>query len=57
MADGVAEDVLVVCPALNSQLKTWLSDEDGARDAAASRLRSTARRPDRRGCQRARGDR
>lgn len=41
MADGVAEDVLVVCPALNSQLKTWLSDEDGARDAAASRLRST----------------
>ena len=32
MADGVAEDVLVVCPALNSQLRTWLSDEDGARE-------------------------
>jgi GABA permease len=41
MADGVAEDVLVVCPALNSQLRTWFSDEDGARDAAGSRLRST----------------
>jgi hypothetical protein len=41
LADGVAEDVLVVCPALNSQLRTWLSDEDGARHAAESRLRST----------------
>src|SRR6185312_3345846 len=39
MADGVAEDVLVICPALNSQLRTWLSDEDGARDAAQERLR------------------
>ena len=38
MADGVAEDVLVVCPALNSQLRTWTSDEDGARNAAAARL-------------------
>lgn len=38
MAAGVAEDVLVVCPALNSQLRTWFSDEDGARDAAAERL-------------------
>ena len=34
MADGVAEDVLVVCPALNSHLRTWTSDEDGAREAA-----------------------
>jgi GABA permease len=41
MADGAAEDVLVICPALNSQLRTWTSDEDGARDAAGSRLRST----------------
>lgn len=41
MADGAAEDVLVVCPALNSQLRTWLSDEDGARDAARSRLGAT----------------
>lgn len=38
MADGVAEDVLVVCPALNSKLRTWTSDEDGARDAAGVRL-------------------
>ena len=41
MADGAAEDVLVVCPALNSQLRTWTSDEDGARDAAAARLAAT----------------
>jgi GABA permease len=41
MADGAAEDVLVVCPALNSQLRTWVSDEDGARDAAQLRLDST----------------
>ena len=38
MADGVAEDVLVVCPALNSRVRTWTSDEDGARDAAHARL-------------------
>lgn len=40
-AEGVAEDVLVICPALNSQLRTWLSDEDGARAAAESRLRTS----------------
>lgn len=40
MSAGVAEDVLVVCPALNSQVRTWFSDEDGARDAAGRRLRS-----------------
>jgi GABA permease len=38
MAAGVAEDVLVVCPALNSRVRTWTSDEDGARAAAAERL-------------------
>jgi len=37
-AAGVSEDVLLVCPALNSKLKTWMSDEDGARAAAQSRL-------------------
>jgi hypothetical protein len=37
-AEGVHEHVLVVCPALNSQLRTWASDEDGARAAAQSRL-------------------
>jgi hypothetical protein len=30
--------VLVVAPALNSTLKTWTSDEDGARHAAQGRL-------------------
>jgi hypothetical protein len=37
-AAGVSEDVLLVCPALNSKLRTWTSDEDGARAAAQSRL-------------------
>jgi GABA permease len=40
MADGVAEDVLVVCPALNSRVRTWASDEDGAREAASERLQT-----------------
>jgi len=40
MVDGVAEDVLVVCPALNSRVRTWASDEDGAREAAAARLQA-----------------
>ncbi|HEU0335595.1 MAG TPA: universal stress protein [Gaiellaceae bacterium] len=37
-AAGVREDVLVVCPALNSPLRHWVSDEDGARVAAQARL-------------------
>ena len=37
-ASGVNEQVLVVCPALNSQVRTWASDEDGARSAAQGRL-------------------
>jgi hypothetical protein len=37
-AEGVREQVLVVCPALNSQVRTWASDEDGARAAAQERL-------------------
>ena len=37
-AAGVREDVLLVCPALNSKLKTWTSDEDGARAEAQARL-------------------
>ena len=31
-------DVLVVCPALNSQLRHWASDEDRAREIAQARL-------------------
>jgi hypothetical protein len=37
-ASGVNEQVLVICPALNSQVRTWASDEDGARSAAHERL-------------------
>jgi GABA permease len=37
-AEGVSEDVLLVCPALNTRVKTWTSDEDGARAAAQERL-------------------
>ena len=35
---------LVVCPALNSRLKTWTSDEDPARAAAQARLTATLER-------------
>jgi GABA permease len=34
----------VVCPALNSRLRTWTSDEDQARAAAQERLDATLRR-------------
>ena len=37
-AEGVREHVLVVTPALNSPLRHWASDEDGARAAAQHRL-------------------
>jgi len=37
-SEGVREEVLVVSPALNSPLRTWTSDEDGARAAAQARL-------------------
>ena len=34
----------VICPALNSRLRTWTSDEDPARAAAQGRLRATLER-------------
>lgn len=37
-SEGVHEEVLVVCPALNSPLRTWTSDEDSARQRAQERL-------------------
>jgi GABA permease len=37
-AGGRSVRVLVVCPALNSPLKHWVSDEDDARSAAQARL-------------------
>lgn len=36
--EGVAEQVLVVAPALTSRLKTWVSDEDPGRAEAQRRL-------------------
>ena len=40
-SEGVQEQVLVVCPALNSQVRHWASDEDGARAAAQERLEAS----------------
>jgi hypothetical protein len=37
-SSGYDVQVLVVCPALNSPLRHWVSDEDGARAAAQERL-------------------
>jgi GABA permease len=37
-SEGVHARVLVVCPALNSPIRHWASDEDGAREAAQARL-------------------
>jgi hypothetical protein len=37
-AEGQASRVLVVCPALNSKVRHWVSDEDGARANAQERL-------------------
>ncbi len=36
--EGVRKHVLVVTPALNSKVRQWASDEDGARAAAQARL-------------------
>jgi hypothetical protein len=40
-AGGASTEVLVVVPALNSPLKHWVSDEDGARSAARERLEAS----------------
>jgi hypothetical protein len=37
-SEGFDTDVLVVVPALNSRIRHWASDEDGARAAASERL-------------------
>lgn len=54
-AEGVEAQVLVVCPALNSQVRHWASDEDGARAAAQERLDASLARLRRDGV-RARGE-
>src|ERR671924_69214 len=43
-AEGVTEEVLLVCPALNSRVRTWTSDEDPARAAAQARLDASLER-------------
>jgi GABA permease len=43
-AKGVREEMLLVCPALNSRVRTWTSDEDGARAAAQARLEASLAR-------------
>jgi hypothetical protein len=40
-SEGYREQVFVVCPALNSPLRHWASDEDPARAAAQDRLRAS----------------
>jgi hypothetical protein len=53
--EGFREEVLVVTPALNSPLRHWASDEDGARAAAQDRLQRSLARLDGLGI-RARGE-
>jgi nucleotide-binding universal stress UspA family protein len=40
-SEGYDEQVLVVCPALNTPLRHWASDEDGARVQAQERLNAS----------------
>jgi hypothetical protein len=42
-SEGAREQVMVVCPALNSPLKHWVSDHDEARRAAHRRLNQSLR--------------
>jgi nucleotide-binding universal stress UspA family protein len=48
-AQGFASQVRVVCPALNSPLKHWVSDEDEARAQAQGRLERSLRELERLG--------
>ena len=43
-SEGYDEQVFVVCPALNSPLRHWASDEDGARVQAQGRLSASLAR-------------
>jgi hypothetical protein len=43
-AAGFEEQVLVVCPALNSRLRHWASDDDAARASAQGRLERSLQR-------------
>jgi len=54
-AAGEDAEVFVVCPALNTKLRHWTSDDDGARAEASARLQAILDRLDRAGY-RATGD-
>jgi len=43
-SEGYAEQVLVICPALNSPIRHWASDEDSARAQAQERLNASLTR-------------
>src|ERR687896_111991 len=43
-AEGVREHILVVVPALNTPLRHWVSDDDGARASAQERLAASLAR-------------
>ncbi|MDX6423087.1 MAG: hypothetical protein QOI67_558 [Gaiellaceae bacterium] len=43
-SEGVRAEVLVVAPALNTPIRHWVSDEDGARAVAESRLQESLRK-------------
>ena len=43
-SEGYDEQVLVICPALNTPLRHWASDEDGARVQAQERLNASLAR-------------
>ena len=43
-SEGYEEQIFVVCPALNSPLRHWASDEDGARLQAQERLNKSLAR-------------
>lgn len=43
-AQGAGTEILVVAPALNSPVRHWVSDEDGARDAAQQRVQASVAR-------------
>ena len=43
-SEGYDEHVLVICPALNSAMRHWASDEDGARAKAQERLNASLAR-------------
>ena len=44
LSGGVPTEILLVAPALNSAVRRWVSDEDGARAAAGERVQASVAR-------------